>query len=191
MNVGNKNLRNSIVLIGLRGAGKTTVGRALAKLLSCAHADTDELIVAANGQSIFEIFRDQGEPAFREQERQSIAQLVRNPPGVISVGGGAILDPVNVSALRAIGQLVWLTAPPSVLWKRIQDDPRTASDRPELTNCGGRAGMAKLLIEREPLYRAAAHYIIDTADKTPEFVAREVADLFRTPSASEGQNPER
>lgn len=174
------NPQRSIALIGLRGSGKTTVGEELAKLLSGTHADTDDMIVAVAGQSIAEIFCDRGEPAFRELERQTITQLVRNPPRVISVGGGAVLDSANVAALRAVARVVWLTAPPGVLWKRIQNDPRTAANRPALTNCGGRAGMAKLLMEREPLYRAAADAIIDTADKTPEAVAREIVQLFRT-----------
>lgn len=172
------NFRRSIALIGLRGSGKTTVGRELARLLADDHVDTDELIVAQAGQSIAAIFREQGEPHFRNLERETIGKLVSNPPRIISVGGGAVLDPANVAALREVAQIVWLTAPPSILWQRIESDPRTAVDRPPLTTCGGRAGMAQLLIQREPLYRAAADYVVDTLDKSPEVVASEIVSLL-------------
>ncbi len=172
------NFRRSIALIGLRGSGKTTVGRELARRLGSNHIDTDEMIVAHAGVSIAAIFREQGEPHFRNLEREAIANLVSSPPHIISVGGGAVLDPANVAALREVAQIVWLTAPPSILWQRIESDPRTAADRPPLTTCGGRAGMAQLLIQREPLYRAAADLVVDTLDKSPEVVASEIVSLL-------------
>lgn len=170
--------RRSIALVGLRGSGKTIVGRELARLLTGDHVDTDELIVAQAGQSIAAIFREQGEPHFRNLERETIGKLVSNPPRIISVGGGAVLDPANVTALRHVAQIVWLTAPPSILWQRVENDPRTAADRPPLTTCGGRAGIAQLLIQREPLYRAAADFVVDTLDKWPETVAGEIIRLL-------------
>lgn len=172
-------MRRGIVLIGLRGSGKTTVGRELARLLSCDHADTDERIAVQTGRSIADIFHEHGEEHFRCLEKQLVTELMKKTPRILSVGGGTVLDPDNVAVLRRAAQLVWLTAPPSVLWDRIRSDPRSAADRPPLTRCGGRAGLAQLLIQREPIYRAAADLIVDTLNKTPHDVAREIIEQFK------------
>lgn len=166
--------QRSIALIGLRGSGKTTVGRELARLLHTDHRDSDEMIVAKAGRSIAAIFCECGEAQFRSREREAIAELVRNPPGVISVGGGAILDPANVAVLRSVAYIVWLTAPPKVLWERVQKDPRTMDDRPALTACAGETEMAALFSRRQSLYRAASDLVIDTQGKSPAAIAEEI-----------------
>ena len=170
--------RRSIALIGLRGSGKTTVGRELAKLLHTDHRDSDEAIVAEAGQSIAAIFQAYGVAEFRKLEREAIADLVRNPPGVISVGGGAIMDALNVAALRSVAFIVWLTAPPAMLWERVQNDPRTEEDRPALTAHAGADEMTALFIQRQSLYRAAADLIVDTQGKTPTGIAQEIIALI-------------
>ncbi len=154
----------SIALIGLRGSGKSTVGRALAELTGRSHIDTDELIVRRTGRSIAEIFAEEGESGFRRHEREVIAQVVANPPGIISVGGGAILDRQNVELLRGVAWIVWLTAPPEVLAARVCLDPRTAASRPPLTDHPGEDEIRRLLAERSACYERAADAIVDTAD---------------------------
>ena len=161
-----------IVLIGMRGSGKTIVGRALAHLLDGTFVDTDEQIEARAGMNIAEIFDTEGEVGFRRREREVIAELERERPTVVSAGGGAILDTANVQSLRRLGKLVWLTATADVLWSRIQNDDRSRDTRPPLTVLGGVEEIAHVLRVRESAYREAADLTIDTTDVTPEDVAR-------------------
>src|SRR5689334_13911147 len=109
----------NIVLIGYRGSGKSAVGQALAAHLGWPLIDTDTLIEQRAGTSIREIFAQRGEKAFRDIESQVIADLAPLDTHVISAGGGAVLRPSNVQALRPKGKFVWLTAPPEILCSRI------------------------------------------------------------------------
>jgi shikimate kinase len=105
-----------LVLVGLMGAGKTTVGQACAARLGRAFVDTDDLVVTLAGVPFDEIWRDGGEPRFRELERAAVADACASPdPLVIACGGGAVLDPDNRARLRAAGVVVWLRAPVDVL----------------------------------------------------------------------------
>jgi len=168
-----------IVLVGMRGSGKTIVGRELARLLGGAHIDTDEQVTLRTGGSIADLFAQDGEARFRRLEREAIADAVAASPAVISVGGGAILDEQNVQTLRAAATLVWLTAPVDVLWRRIRDDPSTAAGRPPLTGAGGREEVERLLAERSPLYDRAADFTVDASLGTPAEVAREIVQRAR------------
>jgi len=170
----------SIALIGLRGCGKSVVARELAKLLERDQVDTDELVVRRAGRSIATIFADDGEVAFRRLEKAVIVEIAHDPPAVISVGGGAVLDQENVKNLRAAATLVWLTASPEVLWHRIACDPTTASMRPPLTEESGLAGMQQLLAQRSPLYEQASDLTIDTTQRTPLEVAEAIVVSLRT-----------
>src|SRR5689334_6272521 len=105
-----------LALVGLMGAGKTTVGRRCATRLDRPFVDTDDVIATAAGQSIPEIFASGGEAHFRELERAAIADVCASPAAlVIACGGGAVLDPENRRALRASGVVVWLRAPAEIL----------------------------------------------------------------------------
>jgi len=177
--------RPSIALIGYRGCGKTAVGRLLADLLGLPHVDTDAEIVARAGRSIADIFAVEGEARFRDYEAAVITSLAAHP-SVISVGGGAVLDPQNINRLRSLGTVIWLTAPPEELWARISADLTSSCSRPPLTTLEGVEEVRKVLAARSALYAAAADMVVDTAGKTADAVAREitlVTDRMPTPAA--------
>jgi shikimate kinase len=168
-----------VVLIGFRGSGKTAVGRALASRLGCGFLDTDDLVEAAVGRSIADIFAAEGEGGFRDIEARTIAGLDDDPPRVISVGGGAVLRDENAARLRSLGVVIWLTAPAETLWARICDDERSPQRRPNLTPAGGLDEVRRLLAERSPRYGALADHVIDTAPDLPDVLAAKIERLIR------------
>ena len=172
--------KSSIALIGMRGAGKTTIGRELATMLGGNYVDTDELIVRHAGKSIAEIFATEGEEGFRRRERDAIVEVVAIRPKVIGVGGGAILDEENVRLLRSVATLVWLTAPPEVLRQRMTHDPNTPSFRPALTDRSGLAEIQHLLQVRTPYYQRAADVTIDTANEKPGVIAAAIMEKLKS-----------
>ena len=165
-----------IALIGMRGSGKSVVGRELAILLGGTCVDTDELVVAQAGKSIAAVFHDEGETGFRNREYEAIKKIVGTPPAVISVGGGAILDPRNIAALREVAKVVWLTATPDVLASRVSSDPTTPESRPRLTDQSQPEEIKKLLSIRSPFYERAADVVVDTVHQTPKQIAQTILD---------------
>ena len=168
------NGRRTIALIGLRGSGKTTVGRMLADLVDGEWVDVDEVIQRESGLSISTIFETEGEAGFRRREREAIAQIASSPPAVVSVGGGAVLDVANAKVLKSMATVVWLTAPPSVLWKRISTDSHGLDSRPPLTDLDGLAEMEELERCRRLVYETMADFVIDTEGRSPSQVARAI-----------------
>lgn len=168
-----------IVLIGMRGSGKTTVGRELARRCGGRHVDTDQLICDSTGSTIAEIFARDGETAFREMESAAIEEALAGTAKIISVGGGAIESRESQSRLRGAGCVVWLTAPVDVLFARVAADPMTAHSRPALTAASGVEEFRTLLARREPAYRSTAHVVIDTARKEPAEMVDEVVIAAR------------
>jgi shikimate kinase len=169
-----------VVLIGHRGAGKTTVGRALARHLGREFHDTDDAIQAGAGRSIAEIFQQEGEAAFRELECDAIRRAVARPAGVISVGGGALLRPANRDLLRAAGVCVWLRASVEEHCRRLAADPRSATLRPRLTDApAAGAELEQLLAQREPLYAAIAAVTIQTDGRSVDTIVAEIASALR------------
>ncbi|MBI3835114.1 MAG: type I 3-dehydroquinate dehydratase [Planctomycetes bacterium] len=166
--------KSHLFLIGMRGSGKTTVGKLLAGLLKVPHIDTDALITAAAGLSIREIFAAEGEIGFRKQESNVVRQVISQGPAVISLGGGAILDATNVDAIRNSGTVVWLTAPIEVLAQRIHDCPNTFDSRPRMTNLPELEELRTLLVDREEIYRAASHVVFPTENRTAGEVAQAI-----------------
>lgn len=154
-----------VVLTGFRGTGKTSVGRILADRLALPFFDTDALIERRAGMPIPEIFLQHGEAHFRALEREVIASL-RDVEGVISTGGGAVLDPANVADLRWRGTVYLLSAPPGVILERI-----AGSDRPGLTGLSPAEEVQTLLLARKEAYLGAADACIDTGRRTPGEVA--------------------
>lgn len=171
--------QTGVVLIGYRGSGKTSVGRALAQRLGWAFIDTDDLIESTAGRSTTEIFATEGEEAFREIETRVIAGLSAAPPRVISIGGGAILREENRRRLRTLGVVVWLTAPPETLWARITADTKSKTRRPNLTADGGFDEVRRLLAERSPGYESLATHVLDTASDDLNAVAARIETLIR------------
>ncbi|WP_297970017.1 shikimate kinase, partial [uncultured Amaricoccus sp.] len=133
-------LNRTLVLVGLMGAGKTSVGKRLAALLGVPFTDSDAEIVAAAGMSIPEIFASLGEPAFRDGERRVIARLLSDSPRVLATGGGAFIEPRTRAEIRAQATSVWLRADLDLLWDRVRDRP----GRPLLAAPDPRAVLADL-----------------------------------------------
>jgi shikimate kinase len=152
----------NLVLIGGRACGKTSVGEALAQALERPLVDLDEVLVAQAGCSITELVAASGWPEFRRREKELVAHYAVLAGQVLAPGGGVVLDPENVRNLREHGLVIWLTADPAVLGQRLRGDQNSQEFRPSLTGADPVAEMARVLAEREPLYRAAAHLIIDT-----------------------------
>ena len=151
--------KENIVLIGMPGSGKSAVGRILAEKTGRSLADTDQLITEKAGKPIPDIFRENGEPAFRDLESEIIRALSKQSGQIISTGGGAVLRPENVTALRQNGRLFWLDRNPEAL---VPTDDRPLADTAEK--------MKQLYRVREPVYRAAADEIIPVTG-TPEEAA--------------------
>jgi len=161
----------NLVLIGYRCTGKTTIGEILAERLGWPLVDTDTLIQDRAGRSIQEIVAEGGWADFRRREREVIADVAARDSQVISAGGGAVLDEENAAALRARGRVALLTAAAETIWERMKADPKTAAERPDLTDSGGIAEIRNLLAERRPKYQAACHYEIQTDRFSPEETA--------------------
>ncbi|MDR3632700.1 MAG: shikimate kinase [Isosphaeraceae bacterium] len=161
---------SGLSLIGLRGTGKSTVGRLLAARLGRDFADADAVLEARAGRTIRAIFSDDGEPAFRDWEERVVTELTARPGLVLATGGGVVLRESNRARLRAYGPVVWLAAPPAVLATRLAADSRGLADRPALTAAGTLGELAAVLSAREPLYRDLADLVVDTSDRTPEEV---------------------
>jgi shikimate kinase len=159
----------TIVLMGFMGTGKSEVGRRLAQRLGRAFVDTDQLIEERAGKRVAAIFADDGEPAFRALERAAVAEAAGRGGAVVAVGGGAVLDPENVRCLRDAGVLVYLTAPPDVILRRVGD----GGSRPLLQG-DPRVAVTRLLAERGPVYASTADVTIDTSEHTADEVVREI-----------------
>ncbi len=163
----------NIVLIGLMGSGKSTVGRVLAERLGRPFMDTDEIVQRETGRTITELFASVGERDFREHEAAAVRWVSALRGQVIAVGGGAVLDPRNVTQLRATGDMVLLTAPPDVL--RVRLEGAGVASRPLLEGEPDLAArLAALGEERADAYKAAAATSVDTTGRGPEDVAEEI-----------------
>ncbi len=152
-----------IVLVGLMGAGKTSIGKLLAKRLGLAFTDADDEIVKASGCSIADIFRLYGEAAFRDGEHRVMARLLEAGPGVVAGGGGAFMDAETRAAIAARATSVWLRAELDVLVSRTVG--RTT--RPLLNNRDPRPVLEKLIVERYPIY-ANADIVVDTTNEAKD-----------------------
>lgn len=146
----------NIALIGYRGSGKSSIGRKLAAELWMDFVDTDDLIVQRAGKSIRGIFADKGEAHFRDLEEQAVAAAALRDNTVIAAGGGIVLRPGNIAALKKNAKIIWLYAEAETLFQRIAGDKSTPHARPDLIAGGGLEEVKTLLAQRTPLYQAAA-----------------------------------
>jgi shikimate kinase len=144
-------LGKTLVLIGMMGAGKTSVGRRLAGVLSVPFRDADAEIEAAAGCTITEIFERFGEPEFRTGERKVISRLLLEPPHVLATGGGAFMDSETREKIKESATSVWLKADIELLLERVA----RKDNRPLLRNTDSREALTRLLHEREPVYAQA------------------------------------
>lgn len=166
----------NIVLIGLMGSGKTTVGRIVAQMIGFQIVDTDHLIVDNARKSIPDIFATEGEAAFRLHESAALRSLLGKRGCVIATGGGIVTQPRNLAILRHLGYIVWLDADPERLARRTAAN----TNRPLLNGEEDpKAKLERLLNERKPLYKSLADLRIQTAELTPQETAYGVMESAR------------
>jgi shikimate kinase len=159
----------------MMGAGKSTVGAALAAVLGWRYVDSDEQVEAVSGRSVAEIFAADGEAGFRGLESAALRAAVADPePSVVSVAGGAVLDPANRALLRGAGPVVWLRARVGTLADRVGD----GAGRPLLAD-DPRGALARLSAVREPLYAEVATAVVDVDDLSESEVIDRVLSVVR------------
>jgi len=169
-----------VLLIGPSGAGKTRLAARLAAALGTRAQDLDQLVEAAAGRAIPQIFRAEGEPGFRTRERAALLAVAAEP-GVLATGAGVVLDPENRALLRASGTVVFLSATPNTQRARLVG----AAPRPLLANASDPlARLTELYAARLPLYREIAHHELATDGRTPPALVAALIGLLRSPAAA-------
>ena len=152
----------NIFLVGMMGAGKTTLGKALARRLEREFVDTDRVLVERTGVAVATIFEIEGEEGFRRRESAILEELAQRGDCVVATGGGAILSADNRRLMRAAGTVVYLRSRLESLWERTRQD----TSRPLLRTPNPKKTLADLLEQRDPLYREAAHIVVDTGSQS-------------------------
>ncbi len=163
----------SIVLIGMPGAGKTTVGRRLAQVLGLPFVDADHEIERAAGMTIPEIFSIHGETSFRDGEKRVIARILGEGPQILATGGGAFMAPETRAAIAAAGVSVWLKAEVPTLLARV----RRRNNRPLLANADPEGTLRALLAVREPVF-AQADLTVRSRDMPHDVVVQAIIDAL-------------
>ena len=160
----------SIVLLGYRGCGKTTIGKRIADRLWQKFVDTDDLVTKAAGKTIRQIFDENGEPYFRLLEADAVKKAMTLQEHVIALGGGAVVNDETRNLLRASSsKRLYLRCDPEELIRRVLSDPNTHRNRPDLTTLGGGIDeITQVLNDREPLYRQVSTAELDVTHISPE-----------------------
>lgn len=167
----------NLVLVGMMGSGKSSVGHVLAKLLARTFVDSDAEVEARAGRPIADIFATGGEGAFRDLESAAIADIAARDNLVIATGGGAVLRPENREALRAGGTVFWLDAPPEELYRRAAE--QGIEKRPLLAGDDPLERLATIAQSRADAYAEAAHYRIQTTGISPTMVAEAILEILK------------
>jgi shikimate kinase len=169
-------MKNNVALIGFMAVGKTSVGKLLAEELGKQYIEVDSLIVEKAGKSIPQIFREDGEIAFRQMEIEIIQKLACQEKLVIDCGGGVVLNKINIDRLRQNAIVVWLVASPQTILKRTAVD---GDARPVLKQTNGIEGIKFLLRLRKPYYQHAADIKIDTSKLSLESTVARIIELLK------------
>ena len=169
-------LHKTVVMVGMMGAGKTAVGRALAARLDVPFLDSDAEIEAAANMTIPEIFERDGEPFFRDKETRVIERLLTEAPGVLSTGGGAFLAEKNRTNISAKGVSVCLVADLEVLWNRVKHK----DTRPLLRSSDPRATLTALYETRMPIYGKADLKVVSDGETTIDAMVDRVISVLAT-----------
>lgn len=172
----------NIVLIGLMGAGKTTVGKIAAQSLGFGFTDTDHVITDTAGKTIPEIFEAEGETGFRTRETEALRSLLGREGQVIATGGGIVTKAENLPLLKELGLVVWLHAETNTLYERTSHN----QDRPLLRNADPEGTLRHLLNARRGLYEQACDVTITTDDLSPQDVAYGLAETARLHFSRQG-----
>jgi shikimate kinase len=168
------NLNRTVALVGMMGAGKTSVGKRLAARLNLPFKDADHEIEAAADLTVAEIFEKFGEPHFRDGERKVIARLLDEAPHILATGGGAYMDASTRAAMKEKALTIWLKAPVEMLLARVSK----RATRPLLNNADPKGTLERLLAQREPVY-AEADYVLESADGPHEKTVEHVLDILK------------
>ena len=174
---------HNIFLVGLMGAGKSTIGRHLAKTLEMEFVDSDHEIERRTGASIPLIFDVEGEAGFRQREKKIIDELTQRSGIVLATGGGAVLDPENRACLRERGKVIYLYATVDQLLARTAKD----RNRPLLQTPDPRGRLQELLQARDALYREVADVVVDTGGRTARSAEKEILAKIREPERAKRQ----
>jgi len=166
----------NIFLVGMMGAGKTTVGRVLGRRLKLRFVDSDREIEARCGVKIPVIFEIEGEAGFRAREAAVIEELTALEGIVLATGGGAVLAERNRRCLAERGIVVYLSAKPEDLYERVRHD----RNRPLLAGAEPLARLRELHLQRDPLYRSVAHIVLDTGAQSVQTLARQLLERLET-----------
>ena len=169
-------LHKTVALVGMMGAGKTAVGRAVAAKLDVPFLDSDAEIEAAANLSVPEIFQRDGEVFFRKRETEVIRRLLETQSGILSTGGGAYLAQVNRDNIRQKGVALWLDAGLDLLWGRV----RHKDTRPLLRTSDPRATLAEIFAARTPVYQLAELRVVCAADLSIDAMAEQVIETLCT-----------
>ncbi len=159
-----------LALVGLPGSGKSTVGRQLARRLDLPFVDADQAIEQRLGCAIREFFEREGEERFRDLESETLDDLTRHHPGVLSTGGGVVLRPLNRRILRERTQVFYLRTSPEEIYRRLRHD----KVRPLLQVSDPLARLRDLMAQRDPLYRDVAHHIIESPKPTVSGLVQQI-----------------
>jgi len=174
-------MKSNIALIGFMGTGKTAVGKALARKLNLSFVELDLLVEQKAGKSIPDIFQQDGEIAFRQLEIEVTREVAQGENTVIAGGGGVVLNQINIDRLRQKSIIVYLTASPAVILKRILGD---GEKRPLLNVANPSLTIQELLRFRRPFYKRAADITIDTSKLSVDAVADRIVDKMKEDEGS-------
>lgn len=166
-------MSKNIVLVGLMGAGKTTIGKLLSNITKKEFTDSDEIIEKEAGKTINEIFAEHGEKHFRDLEKNTIKKLSEKSNLIISTGGGSIENIENIENLKTNSVLFYLKTTPEILFSRIKTD----TTRPLLKNPNPLLTLKNLLERREPFYKMA-DIEIETTNKTSDEIVKEIIEKY-------------
>jgi len=176
---------SNIFLVGMMGAGKTTVGRALATRMKREFVDTDRLLVDRTGVAVATVFEIEGEEGFRRRESAVLREVCEADARVVATGGGIVLSEENRRVMREAGTVVYLRTRLESLWERTRHD----TARPLLATPNPRERLAELLKLREPLYREAAHIIVESGPQSAATLVNRVLAALRAGSAGAARAP--
>jgi shikimate kinase len=173
LNLEPKNPYN-IFLIGFRCTGKSSVGKRLATKLGWPFIDTDSLLVSESGTSIKDIVEKHGWDIFRKMEHAIVNQICVLDRRVVATGGGVVLNEANVNLMKKKGRIVWLKAVPGTIKSRMMVDQNTEAFRPSLTTKDSLSEIEETLNERNPLYRQAMDFYVETDDRLVDGICDEI-----------------
>jgi shikimate kinase len=169
-----------VLLVGMMGSGKTTIGLSLARRTGWRYVDNDQLLMLVTGRTARELLTLGGDASLRTGEAAAVERALEFPPPVIvGIAGGVVLDPAARRRLREVGHVVWLRAKPATLIPRLGQDthrPSFESDR--------QGWVERAVVERDPLYRDAAHSIVDVDGRAPDEITHDILAALQTQPAS-------